>query len=93
MHFFGAAIEEVESGGIINKRPGPKNLLDLLPDIFTRDEAQRMRNRQGIIYGNLGNMLATWKKRKYIEPYGAEMTNENSGDQQYIKTASYLKKR
>ena len=93
MHFFGQAIEEVENGGASVKKHGPQNLLDLLPDVFTRDEAQQMRHRQGVVNGTLGNMLATWKKRKYIEPYGEEMTGEQQGRQQYRKTETYLKKR
>jgi hypothetical protein len=93
MHFFGHAIEEVEYGGASVKKRGPQNLLDLLPDIFTRDEAQQMRHRQGVMSGTLGNMLATWKKRKYIEPYGEEMTGDQQGRQQYRKTETYLKKR
>ena len=93
MHFFGQAIEEVEYGGASVKKRGPQNLLDLLPDIFTRDEAQQMRHRQGVMSGTLGNMLATWKKRKYIEPYGEEMTGDQQGKQQYRKTETYLKKR
>ena len=40
MRFFGEAIEEVENYGARERRRGPQNLLDLLPDIFTRDEAQ-----------------------------------------------------
>ena len=93
MHFFGQAIEEVEYGGALVKKRGPQNLLDLLPDIFTRDEAQQMRHRQGVVSGTLGNMLATWKKRKYIEPVGEEMTGDQQGRQQYRKTDAYLKKR
>ena len=93
MHFFGQAIEEVEYGGASVKKRGPQNLLDLLPDIFTRDEAQQMRHRQGVMSGTLGNMLATWKKRKYIEPVGEEMTGDQQGRQQYAKTEAYLKKR
>ena len=93
MHFFGHAIEEVENGGASVKKHGPQNLLDLLPDVFTRDEAQQLRHRQGVMSGTLGNMLATWKKRKYIEPYGEEMTGDQQGRQQYRKTETYLKKR
>ena len=93
MHFFGDEIEGVEYSFSSPKRRGPQNLLDLLPDIFTRDEAGQMRHRQGIVNGSLGNMLATWKKRKYIEPYGEEMTLDKSGQQQFIKTAAYLKGR
>ena len=93
MRFFGSAIEEVENASTSVKKHGPQNLLDLLPDVFTRDEAQQMRHRQGVMNGSVGNMLATWKKRKYIEPYGEEMTGDQQGRQQFIKTAAYLKKR
>ena len=93
MKFFGEAIEEVESFGMREKRRGPQNLLDLLPDIFTRDEAGQMRKRYGIVGGSLSSMLSTWKNRKYIEIYGDEKPKNECGSQQYIKTATYLKKR
>ena len=93
MKFFGEAIETVESTSFREKKRGPQNLLDLLPHIFTRDEAQQMRHRQGIVQGSVGNMLASWKSRKYIEPYGTEVPKEELGKQQYIKTAVYLNKR
>ena len=91
MHFFGEAIEEVEYIGIKKKKRGPQNLLDLLPDVFTREEAQQMRHRQGITTGNLSQMLATWKSRNYIEMYGPEMPKSELGRQQYIKTRHFLK--
>ena len=93
MKFFGEAIEEVENLGMREKKRGPQNLLDLLPDIFTRDEAGQMRKRYGIIGGSLSSMLSTWKNRKYIEIYGEEKSKNECGSQQYIKTATYLKKR
>ena len=90
MQFFGGAIEEVENAGTTNRKRGPQNLLDLLPDVFTREEASQMRIRQGIVHGSVGNMLATWKKRNYIEPVGNE---DEQGKQSYTKTAAYLKSR
>ena len=93
MRFFGEAIEAQEYCTVREKKRGPQNLLDLLPDIFTRDEAQQMRNRQGVVGGTLVNMLATWKKRGYIEPYGEVMPDGQQGKQQYAKTYTYLKKR
>ena len=92
MRFFGEAIEEVELAGKRERKRGPQNLLDLLPDIFTRDEAQQMRNRQGIVGDGLNAMLITWKTRRYIEPYGEEQPDD-PGRQQFIKTPEYLKKR
>ena len=90
MRFFGNAIEEVENAGTTNRKRGPQNLLDLLPDVFTLEEATQMRIRQGIGHGSVGNMLATWKKRNYIEPLGNE---DEQGKQQFTKTAAYLKSR
>ena len=90
MQFFGGAIEDLENIGLRDKKRGPQNLLDLLPDVFTREEASQMRIRQGIVHGSVGNMLATWKKRNYIEPVGNE---DEQGKQSYTKTAAYLKSR
>jgi hypothetical protein len=92
MRFFGEAIEGKEHGGPNEKKRGPQNLLDLLPDIFTREEAQQMRVRQGITTGNLSLMLATWKNRQYIELHGPEMPKNELSRQQYAKTERYLKK-
>ena len=89
MRFFGQAIEDLESTYTTNKKRGPQNLLDLLPDIFTREEAQQIRNRHGVTGGSLASMLSTWKNRKYIELYGSEMSKDEMGKQQYIKTDRY----
>ena len=94
MRFFGNAIEQVEcSSGLNERKRGPQNLLDLLPDIFTRDEAGQMRNRQGVVSGTLTSMLSTWKNRNYIELYGPEMPKHELGRQQYIKTSRYKEKK
>ena len=94
MQFFGQAIEQVEAtdAGEAKKR-GPQNLLDLLPDVFTRDEAVQMRVRQGVVHGTVANMLATWRKRMYIEPYGDEPTPAGQAVQRFAKTEAYLKNR
>ena len=89
MQFFGGAIEAQEEAVSVVKKRGPQNLLDLLPEVFTREEANLMRQRQGICRGNVKMMLENWKKRGYIEPYGAKP--ENIGLQQYIKTETYLR--
>ena len=52
-----------------------------------------MRLRLGVVSGSLSNMLATWKKRKYIELYGEEATQDEPNKQQYRKTDAYLKNR
>ena len=93
MHFFGAAIEEIENSDLpIKNHRGPQNLLDLLPEVFTREEAGIMRKNQGIRQGTLKSMLSNWKKRGYIELYGEEMPLKEISRQQYTKTESYLKK-
>ena len=92
MHFFGEAIEEQEYAGERKNRPGPQNLLDLLPEVFTREEAGMLRQRQGIRTGNLTYMLSNWKKRGYIEIYGEEMPQKEIHRQRYAKTETYLKK-
>ena len=89
MQFFGGAIEAQEEAVSVVKKRGPQNLLDLLPEVFTREEANLMRQRQGICRGNVKMMLENWKKRGYIEPYGAKP--ENIGQQRYIKTEAYLR--
>ena len=91
MKFFGEAIEEVESGFMRKLRKGPQNLLDLLPEVFTREEAGLLRQRQGIRQGTLKAMLSNWKKRGYIEVYGEEMASKDIARQRYIKTPAYLK--
>lgn len=84
MKFFGEAIEERDNVALKVKKRGPQNLLDLLPDEFTREEAGQMRNRHGVMHGSLGAMLSTWKARNYIEPIGED---------RFVKTDTYLKRR
>ena len=91
MHFFGEAIEEQEYAGERCKHKGPQNLLDLLPEVFTREEAGLMRQHQGIRQGTLKSMLSNWKKRGYIELYGEEMCANDIARQRYIKTEDYLR--
>ena len=89
MQFFGEAIEMQETSVSGLKQRGPRNLLDLLPKVFTREEANLMRQRQDIRRGNVKMMLDNWKKRGYIEPYGEK--TDDMGRRQFIKTESYLK--
>ena len=91
MHFFGQAIEDEENSARNVFRPGPRNLLDLLPEVFTREEAGLLRQRQGIRTGSLSFILSNWKKRGYIELYGEEMPQKEIARQRYIKSETYLK--
>jgi len=91
MKFFGDAIEEQEYAGEKNNHRGPQNLLDLLPEVFTREEAGLMRQHQGVRQGSLKAMLSNWKKRGYIEIYGEELPPQDNGRQRYAKTEAYLR--
>ena len=89
MRFFGKAIEEAEKVTEVAYMRGPKNLLDLLPTVFTRAEAGLVREQQGVRSGTLKQMLANWKFRGYIELHGEQEADINR--QQYTKTEEYLK--
>ena len=67
MQFFGADIEKAANGddARIGTR-GPRNLLELLPDVFTLEDAKRVRLKQGMGTEKTGNMVSTWKKRHYV---------------------------
>ena len=92
MRFFGRAIEAQEESDESTQSKGPQNLLDLLPEIFTREEASAMRQRIGIRNDSLSQMLNNWKQRRYIEVYGEEMKRSEVNRQRYIKTEEYLQK-
>ncbi len=69
MEFFGADIEEsMNEGEATRRKPGPRNLLELLPDTFTLKEALDVRRMAGIGGGEkeTRHMLAMWKSRKYV---------------------------
>ena len=69
MIFFGNRIEAANNteDSRIGTR-GPRNLLELLPDVFTLDDAKRVRQQQGI--SNEGysaiRMIRTWINRDYV---------------------------
>ena len=93
MHFFGQEIEMAESAMNSEKRSGPQNLLELLPDVFTREELQKMRQKMGVDKGHISKMINNWKIRGYIELHGKEMAPSELLRQQYAKTERYLNKR
>ena len=92
MQFFGKDIEDEEEGRTRRPNRGPQNLLDQLPDIFTREEAGLLRQRLGVRGGSLRQMLSNWKSRGYIDHYGEEMLKQDIQRQRYIKTEEYLRK-
>ena len=90
MRFFGEAIESQEELLPVAKNRGPQNLLDLLPEVFTREEAQQMRQRQGVKRGTVQAMLDNWKHRGYIVLMEA-VPMHDIGAQKFCKTEKYLK--
>ena len=68
MEFFGQAIEEMEDGATGNRiHKGPQNLLNLLPEEFTFEEANLLRRKMEMKQGKATlNMLYQWVHRGYI---------------------------
>ena len=66
MAFFGEDIERACYDGERIGTRGPRNLLELLPDEFTIEDAKRVRLQQGKGTDKTMNMVSTWKKRCYV---------------------------
>ena len=66
MTFFGEDIEKATHEGERIGTRGPRNLLELLPDEFTIEDAKRVRRQQGMRTENTGKMVSQWKTRGYI---------------------------
>ena len=66
MQFFGEDIEKANQEGERVGTRGPRNLLELLPDEFTIDDAKRMRQKQGMDASRAIKMIRIWKSRKYV---------------------------
>ena len=74
MEFFGEAIEAANQEAVVQTvKPGRRNLLTLLPDEFTLQDAMRMRQAEGMDTKGTSNMLRQWAHRHYI----TIMTNDN----------------
>ncbi|MBR1668822.1 MAG: hypothetical protein IJ693_11185 [Bacteroidaceae bacterium] len=84
MLYFGQQLEkELHEEVEIQRQSGPQNLLELLPDEFTREQYRQMRRSQGRT-GDGGSTLRTWTSRGYIA------YDEVTGG--YCKTAEYKQK-
>ena len=66
MQFFGDAIEQANNVAERKGTRGPRNLLELLPDTFTIEDAKRVRRMQGLYADNAIKMIRNWKSRNYI---------------------------
>ncbi|MBR5884107.1 MAG: hypothetical protein IKZ17_02630, partial [Bacteroidaceae bacterium] len=93
MQFFGKEIELADYEVCSRTGTGPQNMLDLLPDTFTREDAQRMRQQMGIERGSLKQMLANWRHRGYIAPVVRGEEAPDSACQLFAKTEDYLRRK
>ena len=66
MQFFGNAIEQVNNAAERTGTRGPRNLLELLPDTFTIEDAKKVRRLQGLDTQNTLKMVRNWKSRNYV---------------------------
>ena len=84
MLYFGQQLEkELREEVEIQRQSGPQNLLELLPDEFTKEQYRQMRQQQGKS-GNGDGTLRSWQSRGYI------VYDEVSG--RYVKTEEYKRK-
>ena len=84
MLYFGQQLEkELREEVEIQRQSGPQNLLELLPDEFTRDQYFQMRQSQGLTADG-DSTLRVWTKRGHI------VYDVTTG--RYCKTEAYKKK-
>jgi hypothetical protein len=92
MRFFGREIEQADSAINIYRRTGPQNMLDLLPDVFTRGELKGLRDKREMSNRKVSKLLSNWKVRGYIKLHGEEMPQDQKDMECYEKTEFYMKK-
>ena len=90
MRFFGQDIELAESAASNVKRGGVQNMLDSLPEIFTRGELISLRKKIGINKGDTNTVLRQWKHRGYIIRFDECAQNEGAENETFRKTQKYL---
>jgi len=83
MHFFGEQMHQQMAGEVVRTR-GPKNMLDMLSDDFTYEDAQAVRIRERKKNSNPTQQLCMWIERGYIS---------RDDDGIYHKTPTYLKRK
>ena len=90
MRFFGQDIELAESAASNVKRGGVQNMLDSLPEIFTRGDLISLRKKIGINKGDTNTVLRQWKHRGYIIRFDECAQNEGAENESFRKTQKYL---
>lgn len=81
MRFFGETIDQANNGSQSPSRRGPRNLLELLPNEFTMEDAVHVRREQGLSRQGAQDMIRMWRNRGYI----VEKTNEQLNSFIYVK--------
>ena len=66
MRFFRDAIVKAEQEGVKSSKRGPSNMLHLLPNEFSYQQAEQLRSDLGLDTKGTRRMIATWVFRKYI---------------------------
>ena len=66
MRFFRDAIVKAEQEGVKSSKRGPSNMLQLLPNEFSYQQAEQLRSDLGLDTKGTRRMIATWVFRKYI---------------------------
>ena len=80
MRFFGDAIAKAEDGGVKSSRRGPANLLQLLPDEFSYQEAMAIRLEYGLGQKGTRVMINNWVHRGYIERKSFQSSSQAKTD-------------
>ena len=80
MRFFRDAIVKSEQEGVKSSKRGPSNMLQLLPDEFSYQQAEQVRSDLGLDTKGTRRMIATWVFRKYIVKVEAGEQGVNAGN-------------
>ena len=80
MRFFRDAIVKSEQEGVKSSKRGPSNMLQLLPNEFSYQQAEQLRIDLGLDTKGTRRMIATWVFRKYIVKVEAGEQGVNAGN-------------
>ena len=81
MRFFRDAIVKSEQEGVKSSKRGPSNMLQLLPNEFSYQQAEQLRSDLGLDTKGTRRMIATWVFRKYIVKVEAGEQGVNAGNE------------
>lgn len=84
-HFFGQQVSEEKAKEKVKSRRGRRNLLDMLPESFTLQEAMQLRKEQGMIDSGCSQMISSWAFRGFVE--------KDQSQDRYVKTVAYLERK